>query len=181
MSEIEILHYQAWKAEKNFIQVRRRWVRTAHTYLDTAHFFADTPSELVRFHERLLQADKIHDEAYLKLILARRKWRLLQTLNTISKRAKRSPENLVLQHFACLAENRMMRFEINRLTPGSDVTTFWNPKDVMKVVASKCGLAKAFGLVYLDQCEGLQVHDSIWCSVTPPRSTLPAARVPGLA
>ena len=53
----------------------------------------------------------------------------------------------------------MVQFENRRLEAGSNVTTFWNPKDVMEVVASKCGLAKAFGLVYLDQCEGLQVHD----------------------
>ena len=61
--EIDLLYYQAWKAEKNFIQVRRRWAKTGHTYLSTAHFFAEHPSELVRTHERLLQADKIHDEA----------------------------------------------------------------------------------------------------------------------
>ena len=161
MSEIEIPHYQAWKAEKNFIQVRRRWAKTGRTYLYTAHFFAEHPSELVhvRTHERLLQADKIHDEAYSIFILARRKWRLLQTFNKISKRAKRRPENLALQHVALLAELRMVRFEINRMEPGSIVTTFWNPTNYMELVTSECGIAKAFGLVYTDQCEGLQEDD----------------------
>ena len=58
--------------------------------------------------------------------------------------------------------NRLLRFLVNRLeaeTFGSNVTTFWSPKSYMELVTSKCGLAKAFGLVYLDQCEGLQVHD----------------------
>ena len=53
----------------------------------------------------------------------------------------------------------MVRFEINRMEPGSIVTTFWNPTNYMELVTSECGIAKAFGLVYTDQCEGLQVHD----------------------
>ena len=72
---------------------------------------------------------------------------------------KRNPQDLALQNVALLAELRMVQFETRRLEAGSNVTTFWNPTNYMEVVASKCGLAKAFGLVYLDQCEGLQVHD----------------------
>ena len=159
VSEIEILLYRAVQAKKDFIQVQRRWAKTGRTYLSTAHFFAEHPSELVRTHERLLQADKLHDEAHSKYMLARRKWRLLQTFNTISKRAKRSPENLALQNVALLAETRMLRFELHRLEPGSNVTNFWNPKNIMDVVCSEFGIAQAFGLVWMDQCQGLQGHD----------------------
>ena len=160
--EIDLLLYRAVKAKENFIKVQARWARTGHTYLDMAHFFADTPSELVRTHERLLRADKLHDEAKVKYILARRKFRLLQTFNKVSKRAKRNPQDLALQNVAMLAEIRMLRFESNRLMEyglESNVTTLWNPTDYMFLVTSKCGLAKAFGLVYTDQCEGLQEDD----------------------
>ena len=126
-SGVDLLFYRAKQAEKNFIQVQRRWAKTGRTYLSTAHFFAEHPSELVRTHERLLQADKIHDEAKAIYILARRKWRLLQTFNVISKRAKRSPENLALQNVALLAETRMLRFELHRLEPGSNVTQLLEP------------------------------------------------------
>ena len=139
--------------------MRRRWAKTGRTCLSTAHFFAEHPSELVRTHKRLLQADKIHDEAYSQLILAKREWRLTKTFNVISKRAKRRPENIALEHAALLAKYRLLLFQSHRLKPGSNVTTFWSPKSYMELVTSKCGLAKAFGLVYLDQCEGLQVHD----------------------
>ena len=88
-----------------------------------------------------------------------RKWRLLQTFIKVSKRAKRSPENFALQNVAFLAENRMMRIEINRLTPGSNVTTFWNQKNIMDVVCREFGIAQAFGMVWMEQCEGLQGHD----------------------
>ena len=53
----------------------------------------------------------------------------------------------------------MVRFEINRKEPGSIVTTLWNPKSYMELVTSECGLAKAFGLMYMDECRGLQGHD----------------------
>ena len=128
VSEIDLLFYRAKQAEKDFIQVRRRWAKTGRTYLSTAHFFAEHPSELVRTHERLLQADKLHDEAYSQLILAKREWRLTKTFNVISKRAKRRPENIALEHAALLAKYRLLLFQSHRLKPGSNVTTFWSPK-----------------------------------------------------
>ena len=109
-----------------------------------------------------VQADKLHDEAKAKFILARRKYHLLQTFIKISKRAKRRPENLALQNVAMLAEIRMLRFETNRLTEyglESNVTTLWDPSNYMELLTRKCGLAKAFGLVYTDGCEGLQEDD----------------------
>ena len=162
VSGVDLLFYRSKQAEKNFIQVQRRWAKTGRTYLSTAHFFAEHPSELVRTHERLLEADKIHDEAKAIYILARRKFRLFQTLIKVSKTAKRNPQDLALQNVATRAKIRWMEFQTRRMMEsvyGSNVTSMFDPTNYMEVVASKCGLAKAFGLVYLDQCEGLQVHD----------------------
>ena len=125
-SEIQILYYRVKQAEKNFIKVRRRWVKTARTYLPTFDFILSARSELVRTHKRLLEADKKHDEAYSQLILARREWRLLKTFTVVSKRAKRRPDNLALQNVALLAETRLLRFRCHRMEAGSEVTSFWN-------------------------------------------------------
>ena len=54
-SDIQILYYRVKQAEKNFIKVRRRWVKTARTYLPKLDCFGSARSELVRVHERLLQ------------------------------------------------------------------------------------------------------------------------------
>ena len=115
-------------------------------------------------HERLLQADNEHNKAWLKYILARREWRLLQTFNVTSERAKRRPQNLALREVALIAEKRLLRFRYSRLTrlrSGSEVTSFWNPKGCLGLVADECGLARAFGLVYQAECRGLQGHKPI--------------------
>ena len=160
-SEIKVLSYVKKQAAKNFLKVRRRWVKTASTYVNNFDFVGKARSEVVRAHERLLQADKIHDEAWSKYILAHREWSLLKTFNIVSKRARRRPENLALQNVALLAESRLLRFRLRRFEPGSNVTSFWNPKDYAELVASECGLARTFGLMYQAECLGLQGHKPI--------------------
>ena len=70
--EIGLLWYRVEKAKENFIKVQARWIKTAHTYLPEFDFWGAARSEIVRVHERLLQADKNLKEAYSKVILALR-------------------------------------------------------------------------------------------------------------
>jgi len=46
------------QAAKHFKKVRRRWVKTANTYVNKFEFIGKARSEAVRTHGRLLDADK---------------------------------------------------------------------------------------------------------------------------
>lgn len=158
-SEIDVLYRLKQMAEADFIKVRKRWIHTGHTYIQHFNPVGKYRSEIVRAHERLLEADRAHDAAWLRVVRARREWRLLKTFQTVSQRAKRHPKNLALQNVALIAEARWLRWQLRPYDPLAEAKSFWSRASYSDVVANECGMAKLFGLVYEGHCRGLQGHE----------------------